>query len=253
MSTRRRRVTLWWAAPLLLALGGCKPEVTVTRLPNEPPGNRTANSFIHCVERNTASCIKPDQAAVGWNSFFLLQWLAHGSPTSFINTLPRELANRRDARLVERRMVAEVERYAIALRGAGCDAVEQEPLVNLIEVANKDARDRFAALGMWTPRMAQTVSVLAREAHQELDGGFLIRMECGFSPYQLFAATQMRNGEYTVVGLTTLMPERLMGKRLSVEQVDERLHSRSLGLDTATGTSTGDLINRWLPISVEEF
>jgi hypothetical protein len=232
---------------------GCRADVQLAVLPDAPPTERAANSFIHCVESSTSGCIDTNETAGGWDAFYLLTWLADGSPVSILESLPNELAAHADATFVQRRFISEVERYATAIRGAQCQAAESQEMGPLIDKAGQAAASRLEQLGLWQRNMDRVISGLVEEAHQDLDSGRLVRLDCAFEPFQVYVAAHEDEGLYRVVGMTTYMPATLGGVRPTHEQVDDRLHSRSLGLDTAQANISENEISNWLPFPVEVF
>jgi hypothetical protein len=131
--------------------------------------------------------------------------------------------------------------------------VGSQPLDALIDRAAQRAASRLESLGMWQGGLDRVVTGLAEEAHDDLDGGELVRMDCRHDPYRLYVASRSVQGKQAVVGMTTLWPPALGGDIPSREQVDERLHSASLGLDTASAPIIEGQIDPWLPFAVEEF
>lgn len=238
-------------ALLLGPASACSGKVVVATLPGTSPAVRTADSFIHCVEGVNSQCVVPGQASGGWNAFYLLSWLAHGSPVSIVAALPGELAAHGDPRALERRLVAEVERYAIALRGADCVASGQEPLVGLVDTAAAEARTRLQALGLWQRGLDRVVPLLRDQAVRELAGGFLVRIDCAYDPFTLYLGTRELAGRHTVTGFTTLMPG--VSQEPPPTIVQQRLESRALGLADAAAPIAPDVVHPWLPFPIEEF
>jgi hypothetical protein len=238
---------------LLAGMAGCKPKGDVKMLPNEAPTWRAASSFVHCVEAGTSLCVTSEQMLGGWDAFYILSWLSDGSPVSILDGLSTQLRNHTDARLVQARFVEEVERYAQAIRGAECDAVGSMPLAPLIDRTAQRAANRLDSLGLWQGGLDRVVNGLTAEAHDDLDGGELVRLDCRYEPYRLYIASRSVDGRQAVVGMTTLWPPALGGDVPTREQVDKRLHSRSLGLDTASAPLIEGQIDPWLPFGVEEF
>jgi hypothetical protein len=113
------------------------------------------------------------------------------------------------------------------------------------------AANRLNELGMWQGNMNDVIGGLVAEAHRELDGGSLVRVECDFEPFQIYLGTRENEGEFTVVGMTTILPPELGGVVPDRDAVDERLHSRSLGLANAQAPIVEGNINAWLPFPVE--
>ena len=250
---RLRTVRSLAAASLLVAAAGCRPRQDVRMLGDHAPAGRTAASFVHCVEAGTSLCVKAGESIGGWDAFFLLTWLASGSPTSILEALPRELSTHADPLRVQARFVQEVERYAAAIRGAECDPADVQPLDILVDKAANLAETRLAELGLWQGDMQSVVAGFVAEAHEELGGGSLVRLDCGFDPYHLYVATHERDGQHRIVGMTTLLPTELGGAVLTRGQVDDRLHSGPLGLADAAAPIQEGAINFWLPFPVEVF
>ncbi len=238
---------------LVVGIAGCKPKGEVHKLPDEAPAWRAAAGFVHCVESGRSLCVTSEQIIGGWDALYILAWLADGSPVSILDGLPTQLRAHREPRLVQKRFVDEIERYGQAIRGAECDAVSSQPFAPLIDRTAKRAATRLDALGLWQGGLDRVVVGLAEEAHDDLDGGELVRLDCRHDPFRLYVASQFFDGRQKIVGMTTLWPEALGGDVPSRDEVDERLHSPSLGLDTATAPVIEGQIDPWLPFPVEEF
>ena len=232
---------------------GCKDKNKVTtHLPHEEPPRRAANSFVHCVESGTSLCIKAGETVGGWDAFYLLMWLAGGSPVSILGALPSELSRHGDPLHIQRRFVNEVERYAHALRGAACIASDMRPVDPLIDQVAGLAQERLQRLGMWRGDMADVLGGLVAEAHESLGGGFLVQLDCEHDPHRLWVATVERDARHGVVGMTTILPTFLGGSSPGREQVTERLSSRSLGLSTSAPLE-GSNVDPWIAFPVEVF
>jgi len=239
---------------LVVCVAGCRARVEMKTIGDEPPSHRSAASFVHCIEAGTASCVTAENISGGWDAFYLLQWMADGSPVSVMYALPGELAAHEDPRMVQQRLVSEVERYSNAVRGAECDPVDAAQMGPLIDDAAKLASDRLAKIGMLEGNLELIIRGLAEEAHEGLDGGQLVHMHCNYDPYRLYIATrQFDDGVQRVLGMSTMLPTSLGGDVPSREVVDERLHSRSLGLDTARAPLVEGGMDAWLPFPVELF
>lgn len=234
-------------------LSGCRPDVQIKMLPNEAPAQRTAASFVHCVEAGNSQCVAAGTLLGGWDAFYLLSLLSHGTPVSILEAIPTELTRHRDARLVQARFVEEVERYANSIRGGDCKAAGLTEFRPLIDRASTAARARLESLGLYDTGMAEVISGLSAEAHEDLDGGALVRMECKYDPYRLYVASLERDDLHEVVGLTTLMPVELGGDVPSRDIVAERLRSKTLGLAGTSAPIAVDTISPWLPFPVEVF
>ncbi|MCA9649381.1 MAG: hypothetical protein KC501_05700 [Myxococcales bacterium] len=244
-----------WLAPLVLGLvlaPACKKDPPVVQLPNAPASDRAAQSFVHCVEARTSQCVEPAEQLAGWDAFYLLAWLGGGSPVSVLEALPQELSAHADPRLVQRRLVEEVERYAAAIRGAECDAVGSQPIDPLIDQVATVAVERLGRLGLWQGDMQAITNGLVEEAHEELSGGFLVRLDCRRDPFRLYVATRERDGRHVVVGLTTFLPSFVDPEPPGREMVAERLQSRALGLSNVAVPVIEGAVDPWLAFPVEE-
>lgn len=248
------RVALAIASLGLGAPTACKnQDIVAAPLPPEEAPRRAANSFIHCVEAETSACVQSGDTVGGWDAFYLLTWLAGGSPLSILEALPRELSAHADPLRVQRRFVEEVERYAPVIRGAECDAADMQPIDPLVDQVASVAAERVERLGLWGGNAASVIDGLADEAHETLGGGFLVRMDCPHDPHRLWVATHQREGQHVVVGLTTLLPRFLGGESTGRQNVGDRLQSRSLGF-SATGSPIQEgIVHAWLPFPVEVF
>ena len=241
-------------AGLLVSVASCKAKVEMKTLGDESPASRSAASFVHCIEAGTASCVTDENISGGWDAFYLLQWMADGSPVSVMYALPGELEAHEDPRAVQQRLVSEVERYSNAVRGAECDPADEQQLTMLIDKAAQLAAARLGRLGMLEGNLKVIIEGLAEEAHEGLDGGTLVRLDCKFDPYRLYIASrQFDDGVQRVLGMSTMLPASLGGDIPGRDVVDERLHSRSLGLDTAPPPLVEGGMDPWLPFEVELF
>jgi hypothetical protein len=252
-SPRRRRLA---HAALCLCLGAvgaaCKKDPPKVVLPNAPAQERTAQSFVHCVEASTSQCVEAADQLAGWDAFYLLVWLAGGSPAAILEALPTELTDHTDPRRVQRRFVDEVERYAATIRGAACSSVSSQPIDPLVDQVAVVATERLRKLGLWQAGMQRVTEGLLEEAHEGLGGGFLVRLDCERDPFRLYVATRERDGRHAVVGMTTLLPEIIGGDPPSREVVAERLQSRALGLSEASAPIVEGIVDPWLAFPVEE-
>lgn len=237
----------------LLLGSACKPDPVVVKLPNEPPSQRAAQSFVFCVEARASQCVVSAGELAGWDSLYLLTWLGGGSPAGILEALPRELADHADARRVQRRLVEEVERYAISIRGAECTATSAEPIEPMIDRAGAEARARLQRLGLWLGDMQQISDALVEEAHEGLDGGSLVRLDCKRDPFRLYVAVRDRDGRQDVVGMTTLLPGFLEPDAPNRELVEQRLRSASLGLSSGATPIDEGAVDPWLRFPIEEF
>ena len=232
---------------------GCKADPPKVQLPNAPASDRAAQSFIYCVEAKAGQCVEPADQLAGWDAFYLLTWLAGGSPVAILEALPRELADHADPRRVQRRFVGEVERYAATIRGAECQATGSRAIDPMIDEVATVAAERLRKLGLWKGDMQEIARGLVEEAHDELNGGFLVRLDCRRDPFTLYVATRERDGRHAVLGLTTMLPQAVEPQLPGREQVSERLRSRALGLNDAAASVNDGVIDPWLRFPVEEF
>jgi hypothetical protein len=237
---------------LLASAAACKKDPPVVKLPSAPAPERSAQSFVHCVEASTSQCVEAADQLAGWDAFYLLVWLAGGSPAAILEALPTELANHADPRRVQRRFVDEVERYAVMIRGAACTSVSSQPIDPLIDRVATVATERLRKLGLWQGGMQAVADGLAQEAHEELGGGSLVRLDCERDPFRLYVATRERDGRFSVVGMTTLLPEIIGGDPPGRQVVAERLQSRALGLSDASAPIVEGIVDPWLAFPVEE-
>lgn len=246
----------WCLAPLFLGLtlaSACKPAPVVVKLSDKSAPERAAQSFVFCVEARTSQCVAAADELAGWDSFYLLSWLGGGSPVAILEALPRELADHADPRRVQRRLVEEVERYASAIRGAECGAVSSRPIDPMVDRVAAVAQERLRRFGLWQGEMQDITEGLVEEAHEGLNGGSLVRLDCKSDPYRLYAAVRERDGHFDVIGLTTLLPTYIEVEPPSRDDVLERLHSRPLGLVTGTSPIAEGAVDSWLSFPVEEF
>jgi len=241
-------------AGLLGTVAGCKAKVEIKTLSDESPSRRTAASFVHCIEAGTGACVNQENVSGGWDALYLLQWMADGSPVSVMYALPGELEAHEDPRKVEQRLVSEVERYANAVRGAECDPADALQMTPLIDQAAQLAAERLSRLGMLEGNLRVIIDGLAEEAHEGLDGGELVRLDCRYDPYRLYVATRRGgDGVQRVLGMSTMFPASLGGDIPGRDVVDERLHSRALGLDSVPPPLVEGGMSAWLPFEVELF
>lgn len=239
---------------LAASASGCVRGTVMAKLDSDlAPAQRAANSFLHCVEMGSSRCVKVEDTVGGWDAFYILGWLGGGSPMSILEALPNELSLHADPRFVQRRFVTEVERYAVPIRGAECDAGDLQPIDPLIDQVAQVANERMVRLGLWQGDMSGVMQGLADEAHETLGGGFLVRLDCSHDPHQLWVATREVDGRHVVVGLTTLLPRFLGGAPPSREDVADRLVSHSLGLATSQAPVVAGDVDPWLPFPIEEF
>jgi hypothetical protein len=254
LALRMRPVVLAALGAVLSLPAGCKRD----RGPKDPsppqlPAIRVANSFLHCVEAGKAQCVSAEQASTGWNAMFLLSWLGSGSPVAILESLPGELASHGNRRVIESRLVGEVERYATALRGAQCDADRAEPFEPLVEAAARTASERLERLGMLRGGMQAVIERLSEDARRELQDGHLIHMKCTHDPHNVYVAVRGESGgRPAVIGMTVMWPERLGGEAIAREAVAERLQSHGLGLSATVAPIDDNSIDVWLPFRVED-
>jgi hypothetical protein len=240
------------ALGLLAVAAACKKDPPPVMLPNDPAQERTAQSFVHCMEASGSQCVEPADQLAGWDAFYLLTWLSGGSPAAILEALPTALADHADPRRVQRRFVDEVERYYVTVRGAGCESTSSQPIDPLIDQVAAVATERLRTLGLWQAGMQAVAQGLAEEAHEGLRGGFLVRLDCERDPFRLYVATRERDGHHAVVGMTTLLPDTIGGDPPSREIVAERLRSRALGLSDASAPVIEGFVDPWLAFPVEE-
>jgi hypothetical protein len=240
-------------ATLVQLTSGCNRErVLSSSLPPEEPPRRAAESFVHCVEAGTSGCVAPGDNHGGWDALHLLLWLASGSPLGILEALPLQLERHQDPLLVQDAFVDEVERYADVLRGAECDSTASQPMSPLIDKAGKLATDRLRRLGMWRDGFGTVIVGLQKEAHEQLDSGHLVRLDCRLDPYRVYLATHDRDGMIVVVGMTTVLDPAFGGDAPSRKDVDVRLTSRPLGLDDSQAGIIEGAVDPWLPFPLEE-
>ena len=252
-SLRRRRLARAALTLSLVASGAaCKKDPPVVKLPSAPAPERSAQSFVHCVEASTSQCVETADQLAGWDAFYLLAWLAGGSPAAILEALPGELADHADPRRVQRRFVEEVERYAASIRGAECTTVSSQPIDPLVDQLAAVVDERLRTLGLWQGGMQAVTQGLVEEAHEGLGGGFLVRLDCERDPFRLYVATRERDGRFAVVGMTTLLPELIGGDPPSREAIAQRLRSRALGLSEASAPIVEGIVDPWLAFPVEE-
>jgi hypothetical protein len=239
---------------LLLALaGGCgRGRVLPSSLPTEEPPRRAAESFLHCVEAGTSGCVESGDNHGGWDALHLLLWMASGSPVGILEALPTQLARHEDPLLVQDAFVDEVERYAEVVRGAECDSSASQPMHPLIDKAAAIAGERLRRLGLWRSGMGKVIVGLQKEAHEQLDNGYLVRLDCTYDPYRVYLATHERGGRIVVVGMTTLLDPVFGGDAPSRKDVDVRLTSDPLGLGRAQAPIIEGAVDPWLPFPLED-
>lgn len=234
--------------------GGCaRGTITVKLDSSLKPAQRAANSFVHCVEMETSHCIQAQDNVGGWDAFYILGWLAGGTPVSILEALPTELSLHADPRLVQRRLVSEVERYALSIRGAECEAGTLQPIGPLIDKVAQVAAERMTRLGLWQGDMTTVMQGLVDEAHESLGAGFLVEVQCQHNPHRFWVATRDVDGRHSVVGLTTDLPELLGGHPPPREEVASRLSSRALGLARAQAPVVQGDVDPWIAFPIEEF
>lgn len=240
-------------AVVLVGSFGCKNGATVQTLPAQEPAQRAAESFVHCVETGNTLCVEAGQGLGGWDALRLLVWLGSGSPVGVVEALPQELAAHTDPLKVQARFVKEVERYAFAVRGAECEATDMRSLAPLIDEAAQHAIARMQELGLWHGDVTEVVGGLAREAHEQLDGGELVRLDCAHDPFRLYIPVVEEEQRLEVVGMMTLLPTELGGEPLAREHIAERLRSAPLGLEGAGPPIQQGVVHPWIPIPTEVF
>lgn len=242
------------ALPLVLVvLAGCgRNRAVKSSLPDEEPPRRAAESFVHCVEAGTSNCIATGQNHGGWDALHLLLWLGSGSPVGILEVLPQQLTAHGDPIAVQGAFVAEVERYAAALRGAECESTSSQPAGPLVDRAASAAVTRLERLGMSRSGLGRVIEELRAEAHAGLDGGHLVRLDCRYDPYRVYIATTESAGRIAVVGMTTVLAPQFGGDSPSRRDVDARLSSEPLGLGDDALPIVEGAVNEWMPFAVEE-
>ena len=236
-----------------VALGGCnRGRVVDSSLPKTTPAARAADSFVHCVEAETSGCVAAGEQHGGWDALHLLLWLASGSPVAILAALPRELDRHSDPLGVQKSFVVEVERYAEALRGAECQSVATQPLPALVDQAARAATERMKRLGLWRRDMEAVIAGLSEEAHQDLDEGHLVRLDCGYDPYRVYLVTRPRDGRIRVVGMTTTLAPLFGGDALDPRSVQARLEGPTFGLANSQAPIQENTIDAWLRFPVED-
>jgi hypothetical protein len=231
---------------------GCRAPEIASPLPGVSAEQRAAQSFVHCVEGGTSGCVATGDKHTGWDALHLMLWLATGSPLAVLDTLPAQLAAHADPRKAQAAFVDEVERYAISLRGAECAANGSQPLEQVIERAAKLSATRLERLGMWRRDLAQVVDGLRREAHDELDGGHLVRMSCTYDPFRVYLVTRAHDGTTSVVGMTTTLDPSFGGDLPQRKNVRTRLASDALGLGGASAPVLEGTVDPWMPFPLED-
>jgi hypothetical protein len=236
-----------------VALGGCnRGRVVDSSLAKTTPAARAADSFLHCVEAGTSGCVEAGEHHGGWDALQLLLWLASGSPVSILEVMPRELDRHSDPLAVQKSFVVEVERYAQVLRGAECQSVATRPLPALVDQAASVATERLKRLGLWRRDMQTVVEGLRDEAHEDLDEGHMVRLDCGYDPYRVYLVTRPRDGRIRVVGMTTTLAPVFGGDDLDPRSVQTRLESPTFGLAGSQAPIQEDTIDSWLRFPVED-
>ncbi len=230
----------------------CRADVIASPLPTVSAEQRAAQSFLHCVEAGTSGCVVSGASHVGWDALHLILWMAGGSPTGLLAALPSQLAAHQDPRRAQKAFVAEIERYASAVRGAECAPDGSQPLAQVIDRAASLAGKRLERLGMWRTDLAAVVESLREQAHQELDGGHLVRFSCTFDPYRAYVITRTQDADTTVVGMTTILAPAFGGDMPRRKNVLERLRSESLGLSRAAAPVLDGVVDPWMPFALEE-
>jgi hypothetical protein len=237
----------------LVGVLGCNRGRTLpSSLPEEEPPRRAAESFLHCVEAGTSGCVQPGDTHGGWDALHLLLWMASGSPLAILDALPTQLRRHEDPLVVQEAFVGEVERYADVVRGAECDSTSAQPMHPLIDKAAAKANERLRRLGLARSGLDKVIEGLQTEAHDQLDTGHLVRLDCRYDPYRVYLATHERDGRIVVVGMTTLLDPAFGGDAPSRKDVDERLTSKPLGLGTAQAPIIDGAVDPWLPFPLEE-
>ncbi len=247
------RAGTWLLVASLVAASGCTRErIIASSLPTEEPQRRAAESFVHCVEAGTSGCVAAGDNHGGWDALHLLLWMSSGSPLAILESLPNQLARHQEPLLVQDAFVDEVERYADVLRGAECESTASQPMHPLIEKAGARAGERLRALGVWRGGLGKVIEGLQKEAHEQLDSGHLVRLDCARDPYRVYLATHDRDGRIAVVGMTTTLDTAFGGDVPSRKDVDVRLSSVPLGLGAVQAPILEGAVDPWLPFPLEE-
>jgi hypothetical protein len=218
------------------------------------PARRAAMSFVHCLETDGGQCVRPSEKQGAWDAFAFLGWLAHGSPTSILQALPRELGHHKDARSVSARFVNKSTRLREAVRGSECRDDTAKSIGELIPTMRARVEQRMTAMGLWSPDLQAIVDGLTHEANAGLADAYLVHMRCFDDPYHLWVATSTSEERYLVVGVMTRLPEYLGGTAPDREVVEGRLHGKNLGSVMRAGAiREGTVDSEWIPLPVEEF
>jgi len=249
---RQRACAVTLLVLMATAVSCDRGRIVKSSLPDEEPPRRAAESFVHCVEAGTSDCVAPGENHAGWDALHLLLWLASGSPVGILEVLPEQLAAHGDPLRVQSAFVGEVQRYATALRGAECESTSSQAAGPLIEQAAIAAKSRLDRLGMARTGLTKVIADLRAEAHEHLDGGHLVRLDCRYDPYRVYVATADDDGRIAVVGMTTVLAPQFGGDSPSRRDVDVRLSSTPLGLGGASLPLVEGAVNEWLPFGVEE-
>lgn len=254
----RRTDIATWAAPVLLLAAslaaGCKPKNTDP--PKVDPAEaalRSAAAFVHCVEGGNTACVRPGLNHGAWDAFFLLGWLADGSPPSILEALSRELVAHSDPKVVQGKFVRDVDALASPLRGAECDPQGGQPISPLIDQLQQAARERLGRLGMLSKDMEGVIQGLGDEARDGLADGYLVRMSCKREPYQLYLAAASEGNRYSVVGATVALPRFLGGDGASSVDPGKALRARTLGLTGRVAPVAPGTVDLWVPVPMEVF
>ena len=217
------------------------------------PARRAAMSFTHCLETDGGQCVKKSEKQGAWDAFAFLGWLAHGSPTSILQALPRELGHHKDPRSVSARFVSKSQRLREPVRGAECMDDTAKSIGELIPPLRARVEQRLTAMGLWGPDLQTIVDGLTREATAGLNDAYLVHMKCFGDPYHLWVATSTSEERYVVVGIMTRLPEYLGGTAPDREVVEGRLEGKKLGPVMVGSIREGTVDSKWIPIPVEEF
>ncbi len=244
----------WGVAALAAGLLACKPKKDA-----EPPrpdpadaAQRAAQAFVHCVEGGNTACVRTGLPHGAFDAFFLLGWLATGTPVAILEGFSRELVTHSDARAVQGKFVREVERLAGALRGAECAPVGAQPMGPMAGQLAKAADGRLRAIGMGSDDMLRVVEGLSAEAREGLAEAFLVRFACKREPYQLYLAMVPEGVRYSAVGLMAFLPRFLGGDEADFD-VAEAARSKTLGVTGSSAPVPDGTVDRYLPIPIEEF
>ncbi len=255
MSNCVRTTWLLGAVLGLAAASGCQgKEQTARPVPPTVPAQRAAQSFVHCIEIDGGGCVTNFPEFAAWDAFSMLGWLASGSPTSILESLPRELNHHGSQRSIQQRFVSIVDDQSMVLRGAECTPENATAFSELLPKLRQAVEERMTAMGLWGPDLEAVVDGLTQEAGRGLQDGYLIGMKCQSDPWRVYMATSKGEQRFIVVGMMMELPEFLGGDSVARDASSGRLRSINLGRNATTmSTALEDTIHPWVPIPVQEF